>query len=662
MMRARVPSILACAVLAAAGASFADAARLIDSDAGIHDSQAEPGKPPPREADGELKDVDSRSEVPRRGDEGGPILGGKLRESPGRDGAIPALGAAPRPEVFGLASAAPLPVTTRLAANGEPPPEDWQERPAALLRSEPQHAPSAVLAAEPADRIRRLLGEAEVSRRSKDWGGALQKAREALKLADNDSAYMIAAEAGLKLRRYEDAARDAEAATTLSPGKGAAYHLLARARLQLNQYGPARDAALRAVELHPGDGRKWLNLGRIQRLLGEREEAAKSFAQALDVDSKLLAAVEKARAGILPREGDDEMVGGVVNDGKDILDRVHAADPFLKFMLVSVLILAGMAGAGWLYVRRFPDRGPVLALRAEAPAPSASMGLLAGKYETVRVIGRGGMGDVLEARDQTLGRTVAVKRMSTHLAEVGAQGRDLMIQEARTVAALHHPAIVDVYEIIEDGEALYLVFEFIRGKTVQQMLAESRRLSLERCVEILKPVCQALDFAHSRGVVHRDLKPSNIMVTEQGYPKLMDFGIARRLADGRAGAAGAAPAPAPAAANGLDFVRTRTIVGTPLYMAPETEQGIVCKESDVFSLGVCLYEMATGERPFAEPATAFQKIQMDFLKPSARVPALGPAFDEVVLAALQPSPEKRLHSAKDFLQRLRAVLRPVAAS
>jgi len=288
-------------------------------------------------------------------------------------------------------------------------------------------------------------------------------------------------------------------------------------------------------------------------------------------------------------------------------------------------------------------------------------GRLAGKYELGALIGRGGMGNVYAATDHSLGRQVAIKRMSDRLADMAPQARALLIKEAKTVAVLDHPSIVNIHEILEDGADLYLVFELVKGKTVQQLIAENGRLPIPRSCEILYPVCQALAFAHGRGLVHRDLKPANVMITEDGRVKLMDFGIARSLGDR------VAPAPARAAAAAASSAAlpitamTTTVVGTAEYMAPEAEQGLVSTSGDIYALGCTLYEMTTGRMPFPEP-NLFKKATRAYLKPSAHDPALPAGLDELIDACLQPDPAQRLQTVREFAIKLQALAAPRAAA
>jgi serine/threonine protein kinase len=224
------------------------------------------------------------------------------------------------------------------------------------------------------------------------------------------------------------------------------------------------------------------------------------------------------------------------------------------------------------------------------------------------------MGVVFEARDVVLGRRVAVKRMSDSLAEQGTAWREAFVREARVVASLSHPAIVEIYEILEVDGRLHLVFEFVEGETLAERLARLGPLEPSEASRLLGPVCEALEFAHARGLVHRDLKPHNIMVAARGEVKLMDFGLARALSG--------------------DATRTQTVRGTPAYMAPECWQGVVRRESDVYALGVCLHELLTGNVP-------------------GRGGALPPELASLVREALSEDPRLR-PTAGEFSRRLDA--------
>jgi tRNA A-37 threonylcarbamoyl transferase component Bud32/tetratricopeptide (TPR) repeat protein len=270
--------------------------------------------------------------------------------------------------------------------------------------------------------------------------------------------------------------------------------------------------------------------------------------------------------------------------------------------------------------------------------PQANIGFaserkeLDSQYDIVGPLGEGGMGMVYKGWDKVLKRPVAVKKLRSEL-QANPRERDRFLKEAEMVASLHHPHIVDIYTIIRDAADTYLVFEYVSGMTLHELLNESpgRRLPPARALEILRQISEAVDHAHARHVIHRDMKPSNVMLADGGWVKVMDFGIARQILDSL-------------------LTTTNTIVGTPVYMAPEQAMGVVVKESDVFALGVTLYELLTGALPFKGPGEMSDKMEGRFVAPSALVPDLGQAIDEVVRKALSPRPEDRYQHCCDLYQ------------
>lgn len=265
-------------------------------------------------------------------------------------------------------------------------------------------------------------------------------------------------------------------------------------------------------------------------------------------------------------------------------------------------------------------------------------------YPIIRVLGQGGMGVVYEAHDRVLDRKVAIKKMREEIRDSVTE-REYLIREAKTVAKLHHPAIVDIYSIVEQGNDLYLVFEFVDGNTVAELLKKKGRFSLAETKDLLKPVSDALDFAHGNNVIHRDLKPSNVMVTELGFVKVMDFGLARQ-------AEKFIVKEAPVEAR---TELASCVAGTPLYMSPEAERGMVCRESDIYSLGVMTFEMLTGSVPFPVARTAGVKAARNYTKPSETVPGLSEEVDLLIADMLHPDPDKRPHSAGEFWRRLASI-------
>ena len=293
-----------------------------------------------------------------------------------------------------------------------------------------------------------------------------------------------------------------------------------------------------------------------------------------------------------------------------------------------ILLLAG-GGAAWVFRRRSPS------------PPSTGIGsVVGGTYQLERELGRGGMGLVFEATDLSLRRKVAIKQLRP---EIRRNAKDLaqFLDEARLVAALKHPNIVEIYTVITERDEVYLVFELVGGRPLDLMLQQAGRLQFGAACALARQVCSALDFAHANKVIHRDLKPANVMVSPQGAAKVMDFGLAHQ-----------------AAVTVAKLTRADK-AGTPPYMAPEQELGEVSRESDLFALAVLFYEAVTGRLPFPGPNFLAQKREMFFTPPSAAAPDLPQGLDGVFARALQADPKLRFHSASEFAQALDSLV-PIA--
>jgi beta-lactam-binding protein with PASTA domain/predicted Ser/Thr protein kinase len=264
---------------------------------------------------------------------------------------------------------------------------------------------------------------------------------------------------------------------------------------------------------------------------------------------------------------------------------------------------------------------------------------IGGRYRIIQRLGGGGMGVVYQAEDMLLGRDVAIKVLRSHLAEDDAF-RHRFAREGRSAAALSHPNIVQVYDVGETPEGVpYLVMEYVSGPTLEKVLAERGALGEREAVDIAAQVAAALAEAHRRGVVHRDIKPLNILVRPDGTVKVADFGIAR-------------------AQSGATLVNTGTIVGSAHYVSPEQARGgYVDEKTDVYSLGVVLFEMLTGRTPFqgdTAVAVALKHLQDEVPSPSA-LANVSRRLEGVVLRALEKDPARRYPSAAAFLADLEAV-------
>lgn len=282
-----------------------------------------------------------------------------------------------------------------------------------------------------------------------------------------------------------------------------------------------------------------------------------------------------------------------------------------------------------------PAETPAPALRsqaADAPSTGSRVVVIGGKYELGKSIGEGGMGIVYEGFHRALDRKVAVKKMRPEIRAVDRERRRF-ITEARVIARVNHPYIVAIHDIIDEGGELYLVFDYVEGKPLSGILDERDRLPIAECKTLLSYVCEAVDCAHRQNVLHRDLKPSNIMVHKDGFAKVMDFGLARE------------------ARETLQRMSQSQvdIAGTPAYMAPEQHLGDTVKASDVFSLGVCLYEMLSGQLPFRGPEFLIQKERMKFKPLTSVVQGLPKGVDPLMQAVLAGDPKKRIRNVLDFL-------------
>ena len=271
--------------------------------------------------------------------------------------------------------------------------------------------------------------------------------------------------------------------------------------------------------------------------------------------------------------------------------------------------------------------------------------LLSDRYELGETLGYGGMSEVHRGRDVRLGRDVAVKVLRADLAR-DPQFQHRFRREAQNAAALNHPAIVAIYDTGETasdyGPLPYIVMEFVDGRTLRDIVKTEGPMNEQRAMETMADVCAALDFSHRNGIIHRDVKPANVMINNDGAVKVMDFGIARALADGQG------------------VTQTAAVVGTAQYLSPEQARGeLVDARSDVYAAGCVLYELITGEPPFtgdSPVAVAYQHVREDPTPPSHQNPEVSAALDAVVLKAMSKNPANRYQSAAEMRTDLVRVL------
>jgi eukaryotic-like serine/threonine-protein kinase len=264
--------------------------------------------------------------------------------------------------------------------------------------------------------------------------------------------------------------------------------------------------------------------------------------------------------------------------------------------------------------------------------------LVDGRYRVLRRLGSGGMADVWLAEDQHLQRQVALKVLHRHF----AQDREFVARfqrEAEAAAALQHPNIVSVYDRGEVDGTSYIAMQYVQGPTLKELI--ERGLSPEQAVMLIRQVLEAARAAHRQGIVHRDLKPQNVIVDDEGKALVTDFGIAR--------------------AGVSEITQTGSVMGTPHYLSPEQAQGYeVSSVSDLYSIGVLLYEALTGRVPFegeSAVAVAMKQVSQAPQRPSSINPRVSPALDAVVMRALEKEPGQRFQSADAFIAALDQAMR-----
>ncbi|MGH9648278.1 MAG: serine/threonine-protein kinase, partial [Bryobacteraceae bacterium] len=269
-----------------------------------------------------------------------------------------------------------------------------------------------------------------------------------------------------------------------------------------------------------------------------------------------------------------------------------------------------------------------------------------GRYEIVEELGRGAMGSVFKAKDPAVGRIVALKTIHTTALE-GAQSeeyRTRFYREARASGVLAHPGIVPVFDVGEDQGAPFLVMEYVEGRTLSDAIKKGERFTLDRVCEIGQQIAEALGYAHRQGVIHRDIKPANILMTSKEVygserPRITDFGIAKLASS--------------------DITTTGQLLGTPSFMPPEQFTGSpIDGRADLFSLGVILYSLATGEQPFpgeTMTAVSYKVVYTEPVPPSKLNPAVPARVEGVILKCLAKSPAERYQTGEELALDLASV-------
>lgn len=493
--------------------------------------------------------------------------------------------------------------------------------------------------ATPKDKAQALIQSAVSKLEVGDMNGALFELSRALLLdKDNVRARVLRSHINNDWRNknWVGALKDAEEALKLDPRSAAALFEKGYAELQLGKTADALRDVEEGLLIEPDNAMGRLYHAMILEKVGLIAKAVAEYKEAMRLDPALAPLVEDA-------------LGKLRGETAAAAAPAPAAPRGLPKRAL-VLGLIGLVAAGMLLegVKRLfapaQARTTLAPAAASVPVPSATPAvgaMLNESYRIDRELARGGLGVVYEGTDVRLKRRVAIKRMNSE-AYASPELRERFLKEAQLAARLRHPNLAEIFSVVGKDE-LYLVFELVEGETVHERLVKQGPMPLRQVASILSDAAAAIDYAHGEKVIHRDLKPANLMLKPDGRVKVLDFGIAHETARN----------------SGQTMTQAW---GTPPYMAPEQETGSVCRESDVYALGVVAYELLTGRRPFDGGYLLTMKIQKQYRPATEAVPTLPKGVDAFFDRALDPDPAKRFRTASELARALASLAATTPAS
>jgi len=479
-----------------------------------------------------------------------------------------------------------------------------------------------------------------------DYGNTVKYASLSIeKNPANLDAYLERANAMNFLGRYNDAVRDATVVLQKDPSNLQALNMRAWALNKKGLSGEAEADSSRAIDINPGFADAWFNRALAYEKQGDYKKTLENFRQAAALSGSYQSRYQDAVAqygAMVP--GFSAGLGAATAGAQAAYEGASrpSRSPLKRFLILLFFTITGgaLVALGLVHIVTSRNAKEEVSARSTHPdvlSPSVFYeGVATGKYKIERKIGEGGMGVVYEAVDQSLGRKVAIKKMNEEI-KINEREKQRFLEEARTVALLHHPNIVEIYTIFEEEDNIYLVFEHISGLTLDRLLDKEAQLGFEKAAGIFDEVSKALVYAHSKNVIHRDLKLSNIMLSEENEVKVMDFGLASRVRESLARSSNA------------------EVVGSPAYMSPEQDLGVSSREADIYSLGVCLYEALSGVLPFPGPDFHRQKVGRLYHPLSGVAPGSPKALDLLFEKAFAPEPENRFHSVEEFRKTLMGI-------
>ena len=476
----------------------------------------------------------------------------------------------------------------------------------------------------------KLVGQAYSKARANDLSGSLMDLTRAID-ADpkNQNAWALRATLDNRAKNYAAGKHDADEALKLDPDNPAALRARAFAQYNMGNFSVALADAEKAIALDGANGLGHLYRAMILEKLGRLSDALREYQTAFQCDPALKGFFDEAQKRLAP--------GSTQDAGR--ASRGLANRLFLSLAAVAVVVLLFLGVVGSRGSKRAMTREVTVEPTPPAPMmPGSVLGpgtVLGENYVIKGVLGRGGMGTVYAAEDRVLQRPVAIKQLT--VLDRSPEFIERFLREARLVAKLKHANLVQIYAVTEYGGEQYLIFEFVEGRTLNEILSERGRLAPKAARNILSDLCAGLAFAHAERIIHRDLKPANVMVGPDGACKIMDFGIAHQ-------------------ARSASTMTQTAAWGTPPYMAPEQEMGTVGPESDLYALAIMTYEMLAGRRPFEGETSVADKVKGTFAPASTLNPELPKGLDAFLTRALSPAPESRPRSAKQFLAELDSAL------
>lgn len=480
------------------------------------------------------------------------------------------------------------------------------------------------------------LKMAQIKSEMKDYKEALKYVNRAIeKNPSNLDAYLERANINNLIGNYDEAINDATYVLRYDPHNIFALNIRAWALYKKGELENAYLDTSRAIDLKPNFADAMFLRALIYEKQSKYDEMLNDLEKASKINPSYTPYFKDAVASYSYRAPNFLRY---YDRNRDIFDPIKQSEAFniKRFLVLLILTVIGGVIIGISLLHIFSPRIAHVTKTSSISTPDIITpnifyeGVATGKYKIIKKIGQGGMGSVYLAIDQSLNREVAIKKMNEDI-KMNEREKQRFIEEARTVAMLHHPNIIEIYTIFEEKGDIYLVFEYIDGMSLDKKLDISVRMPFFEVKPIIIDIAKALKYAHSKNVVHRDLKLSNVMISNDGIVKVTDFGLAKVIREAKAKYSSA------------------EVVGSPAYMAPEQDLGIFLKESDLYSLGVCLYELLSGELPFLGPDYHYQKERKLYTPLSHIVVGLPKDIDRIVSKLLEPDPQYRYHSVDEFL-------------